>query len=111
MKFTFNPRDLARAIVLELGHATDAQVGLYVQGHCIGVGSVLPDAVIGYDELLAQTRHLVRTANVYRVVVLEDEDTPEVQMSTCPYDCDHCHDTDDCECGNCRYMRGEDFDE
>jgi hypothetical protein len=111
MTFTFNPRDLARKIVHELGHADDRQVALYVQGYCISVGSVLPADVDDYDRLLKHTRQLVRTAKIHRVVVLEDEDTPEVQMSTCPYDCGGCHDLDDCECGSCRLWRRERDDE
>lgn len=111
MKFTFDPRDLARKIVYELGRLDDQGVALYVQGYCIGVGSVLPADVVGYDELLARTRQLVRTAQVHRVVILDGEDTPEIQMTTCPYDCDGCHDVDDCECGNCRSWREERNDE
>lgn len=111
MPFTFRPRALARDIVRELGRVDDRQVDLYVQGYCIGVGSVLPTDVPDYDELLARTRHLVRTARTYQVVILEGEDTPEVQMNTCPYDCDHCHDVDDCECANCRSWRKECEDE
>lgn len=107
----YSVHTIATSIVKEHGVVDADTARSYVKSYVASVHCTYSTDVVGFDELVADVTMLVAGARIEQVVILPGDDTAEVQMDTCPYDCSRCHEHDDCPCRNCRRYSEDEDDE